>query len=468
MDELPRDALLRRVPPHDLEAEHHVLGTLLCDPTELPHVSEEIVPQDFYKQEHATIYQVMLELHEDRAPLEIAAVVAALRDRKLLDVVGGAGRLAELTSSVSSGNAAYYARRIRDKARKRTALAACSQATIDIYDSPDAASDLLPVIEEKVFAALRDKGTAKVESLGEIVAQAEAEVDRERRGEGKGLKTGFRALDGVLHVRFDPGSLNIIAARPGVGKTTSLVNLARNLSSGRNDLPQKKTVFVTLEDPKTRIAIKLAGALAGVRPGEGMSDFDFTDFQMACREVEKWALSVIEQPCGYSVVELRSLARRLKAEEKLDILLVDYLQYLSSGRTGGKAYSTRHEEVSEVSRGLKALAGELEIPVVTAAQLNREAESRPDRKPRISDLRESGSLEQDASIVILLGNPSDSLKKEEIEAQGLQDRIFAHVAKNRYGPTGEATLFYDNRIGYMGDTDGQMAMRHRRNGSHAR
>lgn len=447
-------SLLLEVPVQNLEAERWVLGTCLMDPHALDLAAEVLTTDDFYKQAHATIYGTILSLREDQFPVECKSVALRLKERRLLDAIGGVVELDSLSNTTCGiGSVEYYAGKVLEAARKRRTIHALNVAREDIRNSTDPTEDVLSRTEQNVLAATKIGRASSEVTLPDLLGKMLDRLDRERKGENPGIKLGFADLDDK--VKLHGGDLSIVAARPGVGKTTLAINIARNLTAGRFGSRQYKTVMVTLEDTAIQVARKLITNVSRQWCHERMTEEERFRFGQAAQEVAKWPLSIEERTCGHTVSRLRSEARRLKSEGKLDVLLVDYLQYLSTGRDTSR--SNRQEEVAEVSRGLKAIATELDVPVVACAQLNRESENRPGRKPRLSDLRESGGIEADASVVLLLSNPSEGMEPEVARERNIANQCVIQVAKNRHGPTGELSLYFDRAHSYFGDLDGERA-----------
>ncbi len=423
-----------RTPPADMAAEAAVLGAMLLSKDAIADVVESLKVEDFYRPAHATVYSAILDLYAKGEPADAVMVAGELTKSGEISRIGGASYLHTLVSMVpTAANASYYAEIVSERAVLRRMVTAGTRivqmgyaAEGDVYDLVDRAQaevyDLTSGRTSEDYSPLRDifDGT-----LNEIEAIAS------HGGQMVGVPTGFADLDALTN-GLHPGQLVIIAARPAIGKSTLGLDLARSASI-KNGLT---SVIFSLEMARNEIVMRLMSAeaqvpLAHMRSGT-MSDADWQKLARKSGAIVEAPMFIDDSP-NMSMMEIRAKCRRLKQKHDLRLVIVDYLQLMSSG----KKVESRQQEVAEFSRALKLLAKELEVPVIAIAQLNRGPEQRQDKKPMMSDLRESGSLEQDADVVILL-NREDAYEKESPRA-GEADFI---VAKHRNGPTATITVAF--------------------------
>ena len=447
------DELLRNVPPHDLAAERAVLGALLIDNAAIDLVAQEINREHFYRPAHAVIYQSVVDLSRQGLPADAVTLLAALRKGGQLDAAGGIGEVSALTSVVpSSANAIHYARIVRDRALLRQAIQALAEAQREVFESRDPTEQLLDRIEKRLFEVTQRRVRSEAVGVGAVLSDLFAGIDARRAGGVPNLAWGYGGLDDLTH-GLHKGDLVVIAARPSMGKTTFAINVLRNVCVGRPGHPTGHgAVFFSLEMPKAQIVGNILCSMAKVnthalRGSKFLPREDEQALHDAAEAIEHERIWIDDTP-GLTVMELRGKARRLRAEQKIDCVIVDYLQLMGTESAGKD--KARHEVVAEISRSLKALARELEIPVVALAQLNRNVEDRPDHRPRLSDLRESGSIEQDADVVMFLHREEYYMTQEKAEAEGKKNKAQIVIAKNRNGPTGEAELYYAREIALFG------------------
>lgn len=422
-----------RTPPQNLDAEMAVLGGMLMSKHAIDEVSDILVPSDFYKPAHEIVFVAILDLYVTGQPADVITVGAELANRGQIGKVGGAPYLHQLVATVTTaGASAWHAGIVRDLATRRRLIEAGVRITAMGYETEES-TDLPAIV---------DRAQAETHALTERSQREEADpsncevfdlvLDEVERGVELGLMTGFLDLD-QLTMGLQPGQMVIVAARPAIGKTTLGVDIARHVSI-RNRL---RTEFFSLEMPRRELMRRIISAEARVQlhhlgPGRMQTE----DWQRAANVRERVATAPlhIDDASDLTVMRIRTKARRLKQTTGLDLIVVDYIQLMSAGT---RRFENRQTEVSSISRGLKLLAKELNIPVVVLAQLNRGPESRSDKRPMLSDLRESGSLEQDADVVILL-HREDAYERESPRA-GEADFI---VAKHRNGPTATITVAF--------------------------
>ncbi|KQB84732.1 replicative DNA helicase [Corynebacterium oculi] len=417
-----------RQPPHDREAEQGVLGAMLLSPTTVLDIIEVLAPDDFYHPAHTLIYRAIIDLFSESKDIDPVIVSARLERQNELDRVGGAPYLHTLIASVpTAANARYYAEIVEEKATLRKLVDAGTRVVQLGYEGAEGAEvdAVVDMAQQEVFGINRDKSAEDYEVLADILQPTIDEIDMitSNGGLAQGIPTGFIDLD-ELTQGLHGGQMVIVAARPGVGKSTLALDFVRSASIKHN----KAAVIFSLEMSKTEIVMRLLSAeteikLSDMRSGR-MDGVAWEKLASRVGQISEAPL-FIDDSSNMTMMDIRAKARRLKQKHDLQLIVVDYLQLMSSG----KRVESRQQEVSEFSRSLKLLAKELDVPLVAISQLNRGPESRTDKRPQLADLRESGSLEQDADIVMLLYRP-DSQDKDN-ERAGEADII---LAKHRGGP----------------------------------
>jgi replicative DNA helicase len=433
-DAAPRDEGFERTPPHDVGAEQSVLGGMLLSKDAISDVIEVIRPADHYRPAHQLIHEAILDLYARGEPADAITVNNELIRRGELGKIGGGTYLHTLIASVpTAANAGYYARIVRERAILRRLVEAGTRIVQMGYMGDAEADEMVDRAQAEVYAVTDRRIAEDYHSLSEIMPGAldEIEAISTHGGTMTGVPTGFSDLDALTN-GLHPGQMIVIAARPAVGKSALALDFAR-AATIRHQLP---TVLFSLEMGRNEITMRLLAAEARVpmhimRSGQ-MSDDDWARLARRMSEVADAPLFIDDSP-NMSLMEIRAKCRRLKQRHDLKLVIIDYLQLMSSP----KRVENRQQEVSEMSRSLKLLAKELEVPVVALSQLNRGPEQRTDKKPMVSDLRESGSIEQDADVVILL-HREDAYEKESPRA-GEADLI---VAKHRNGPTATVTVAF--------------------------
>jgi replicative DNA helicase len=434
----PREGDFERTPPHDIAAEQCVLGGMLLSKDAISDVLEVIRPHDYYRPAHQLVHEVVLDLYGRGEPADAVTVAAELTKRGDLTRVGGAPYLHTLIASVpTAANAGYYARIVRERAILRRLVEVGTRIVQLGYSGDGDADELLDRAEAEIYGVSDRRVSEDYHPLSEIMPAALDEIEAigSRGGALTGVPTGFSDLDALTN-GLHPGQMIVIAARPALGKSTLALDLAR-AATVKHGLP---TVIFSLEMGRNEITMRLLSAEARVplhsmRTGQ-MSDEDWTRLARRMSEVVEAPLYIDDSP-NMSMMEIRAKCRRLKQRHDLKLVIIDYLQLMSSP----KRVENRQQEVSEMSRSLKLLAKELDVPVIAVAQLNRGPEQRTDKKPMLSDLRESGSIEQDADMVILL-HREDAYERESPRA-GEADFI---VAKHRNGPTATVTVAFQGHF----------------------
>lgn len=432
---------VHRTPPHSVEAEQGVLGSMLISPHEtIAECVEKINEDYFYVPAHRTIYDVLVGLWNTRQGIDLITFTQVLRDRNLLDSVGGAAFVTNLFTFVpTAANVQYYLEIVRDKYILRQIISAATESVRRAYEEQEEVDSLLDEVEQKIFDVGEDRFKGQMLSMKDHAMQAIETIEKlyERKGSITGISTGFIEFDRMTS-GLHPSEMVVIAARPSMGKTALAMNIAEYVA-----INEKLAVGVfSLEMSSQQLVQRLLCSRARVnlqRVRDGfLGERDFPSLTAAASKLAE-AKMFIDDSASLSILELRAKARRLKAQQDVSLIIVDYLQLLRS--TTRRAQDNRQLEISEISAGLKALAKDLKIPVIVVAQLNRQPEQRTGGKPRLSDLRESGSIEQDADLVGLLVRPELYEEDEEarVEKAGEAELI---IAKQRNGPVGEIPLTF--------------------------
>ena len=423
--------------PQNIEAECGVLGSIIIDPEAIVQVADFLHSDDFYRDAHRTIYEVILQLYEQREPADFITICDELERRNKLEEVGGASYITSLINQVpTSGNVEYYGRIVERTSILRRLIHAAGQIAAIAYEEGDA-DVALDRAEQLIFNISQRHARSDFSLLRDILSEYMNKLDQlhERRGTIVGVPTGFTDLD-RLTGGLQRSDLIILAARPAIGKTSLALSLAHNSTVKY----QHSVAIFSLEMSKEQLVQRLLSMDAGVdqqRLRTGWIEDDEWDRIIYAMGTLSEANIWIDDTPGITTVEMRSKARRLQAEHGIDLIIVDYLQLMQSVLGSGKRNENRVQEISEVSRNLKALARELNLPVLALAQLSRAVETRQSKVPQLSDLRESGSLEQDADIVMFIYR--DDIYNPESERKNIADII---VAKHRNGPVGEVSLYF--------------------------
>ena len=401
---------IHRTLPHSIEAEQGVLGSMLISPREIiAECVEKINENYFYVPAHQTIYLVLVELWNGGQGIDLITFTQVLRDRNLLETVGGAAAVTSLFTFVpTAANVTYYLEIVRDKFILRQIIAACTESVRRSFEEQDEVHNLLDEVEQKIFAVGEDRFKGQLLTMKDQVMEAIEAIEQlyERRGGITGISTGFAELDRMTNGLHE-SEMIVIAARPSMGKTALAMNIAEHVA-----INEKLPVAVfSLEMSSQQLVQRLLCSRARVNLQKVRDGFlaerDFPSLTAAASKLAE-AQIFIDDSASLSILELKAKARRLKAQKDIKLIVVDYLQLLRS--TSRRGQDNRQLEISEISSGLKGLAKELKVPVVVLAQLNRQPEARTGGKPRLSDLRESGSIEQDADLVGLLVRPRSTKK----------------------------------------------------------
>ena len=426
---------LSKIPPHSEEAEQSVLGSVLLDKDSIIKIADIIKADDFYFEIHGDIFKAMLDLYHKRQPIDLLTLSNILEDQKLLEKVGGGTYLAEITSIVpTSSHIMEYALIVKNKSTLRKLLKCGQEITGLGYQEDKIVNELLEDAEKSLFAVtqtfLKDKFVHIKEILNkrfEIFAELHMNEDKDPV---RGVPTGLSALDFKLS-GFQPSDLIVLAARPSMGKTALALTIVQNAS-----FKNKKTIgLFSLEMSKEQLVDRMFCSMLGVdswklQKGK-LNDEDFSRMGTVMDELSRASI-FIDDSAGSNIVELRAKARRLQMEHGLDLIVIDYLQLMQ-----GNNPMNRVQEISEISRSLKALARELHVPILALSQLSRAVENRPGKIPQLSDLRESGAIEQDADVVLMLYR--EDYYEENSDRPGITD---VYIRKHRNGPVGKVELMF--------------------------
>ncbi len=430
-----------RIPPHNIEAEQSVLGSLMLDKDAIIRVADLVKVGDFYKPDHNTIYEAILTLYEKREPIDVLSLSNILEERGKLDEIGGSSYLATLVNTVpTASNVAHYAKVVQKKSLLRRLIGTATEIVEMGYDESEDVHKVLDEAEQKLFSVSQKYIKQDFIPIRSILEEAFNRIDELHKSDGamRGVPSGYADLDHLL-AGFQKSDLIILAARPSVGKTTFALDIARQIGT----LAKIPVGIFSLEMGADQLIDRMIAAEAGVdlwrlRTGKLSSEGENSDFQRIGQAIGvlSEAPIFIDDSGSLNIMEMRTMARRLQAEHKLGMIIIDYLQLMEGrARTG----DNRVQEISEISRGLKQLARELNIPIIALSQLSRAVESRPDQRPKLSDLRESGSIEQDADVVMFLYR--EDRVKPDTPNKNIVDII---VAKHRNGPVGQISLYFQD------------------------
>jgi replicative DNA helicase len=426
------------VPPHSIESEQACLGAILIDPGyALNEVMDLLTSDDFYKSSHQIIFKMMVLLNRENQPIDTITLSEKLKEEKVLDQCGGVSYIASLTTAVpTSGNVKYYGRMIKDKSQLRDLMQISSQIYEMATNEQDDVQDIVDYAEKLIFSIAETRKKGKLINIKDILSRTIEMIESRVKNKGvyTGVPTGFKDLDDMTY-GFQRSDLIILAARPSMGKTALALNIATNIA-----VREKKSVlFFSLEMSAEQLVQRVLSAEARVDSTRLRSGYlENKDWQKLLTGVDKLSHSKIwiEDTPGLSYTDMRAIARRLKAKEGVDFIVVDYLQLISI--PFGQKQENRQSTVAEISRNLKLLARELDVPVMTLSQLSREVEKRSDKEPVLSDLRESGAIEQDADIVAFIHRPG-YYDRENEAIKNLAEII---IAKQRNGPVGKVKLTF--------------------------
>ncbi|EQB97419.1 replicative DNA helicase [Geobacillus kaustophilus GBlys] len=424
-----------RIPPQSIEAEQAVLGAVFLDPTALTLASERLIPEDFYRAAHQKIFHAMLRVADKGEPVDLVTVTAELAALEQLEEVGGVSYLSELADSVpTAANVEYYARIVEEKSLLRRLIRTATSIAQDGYTREDEIDVLLDEAERKIMEVSQRKHSGAFKNIKDVLVQTYDNIEmlHNRNGDITGIPTGFTELDRMTS-GFQRSDLIIVAARPSVGKTAFALNIAQNVATKTNE----NVAIFSLEMSAQQLVMRMLCAEGNInaqnlRTGK-LTPEDWGKLTMAMGSLSNAGIYIDDTP-SIRVSDIRAKCRRLKQESGLGMVVIDYLQLIQGS---GRNRENRQQEVSEISRSLKALARELEVPVIALSQLSRSVEQRQDKRPMMSDLRESGSIEQDADIVAFLYR--DDYYNKDSENKNIIEII---IAKQRNGPVGTVQLAF--------------------------
>lgn len=434
-----------RTLPQSIEAEQSVIGSMIIDKSAIAKVLESLEEEDFYRDGHKVIFRAILDMFRKDMGVDLITLLENLKSTEMLERAGGVTYITEISASVpTTANLSSYIKIVEEKSVLRKLIKASTSIIESSYNNQGEVENVLDGAEKRIFNIAEKKTSKDFEPLSDVLERGFLEIERlfNNRGEITGVGSGFSDLDSKTS-GFQKGDMILIAARPSMGKTTFALNIAEHAALREG----KSVVVFSLEMSKEQLAYKLLCSEANVdmlrlRTGE-LDDKDWENIARATGPLSK-AKVYIDDTAGVSVMEMRSKCRRLKMEYGIDLIVIDYLQLMS----GSTSSDNRQQEVSEISRSIKALAKEMECPVIALSQLSRAPEQRADHRPMLSDLRESGSIEQDADIVMFLYR--DEYYDKETEDKNIAECI---IAKQRNGPVGTAKLAWLGQFSKFGNLD---------------
>ncbi len=434
--------LPEKLPPQNIEAELSVLGSLMLDKNAIVRIVDFLQPKDFYKETHQKIYQIMIDLFERREPIDFLSVSARLKEKEQLEEIGGNGYLTELVNSVpTASHVLNYAKIVQKKRILRDLIEASHEIGVMGYNEIEDVDQLLDKAEKRIFSIAQKSLAQDFIPIKSTLEEAFERIDKLSKHQGglRGLPTGFKDLDNIL-AGLQKSDLIILASRPSLGKSALAINIATNIT-----INQKVPVGIfSLEMAKDQIVDRLIASLANIdlwrlrtgRLSDKGEDNDFLRIQQALAILSE-APIFIDDAASSNILQMRAMARRLQSDQGLGLIIVDYLQLMEPTNPA----TTMVQQMTEISRSLKGLARELNTPVLALSQLSRAVEQRSPQIPRLSDLRESGAIEQDADVVLFIYR--EDRYRPETSKKNVADII---VAKHRNGPVGRVELYFDERV----------------------
>ena len=428
------EALIKRILPHSMEAEQSVIGSMIMSKDAIVEASEMITGADFYQQQYGIVFEAMVELHDEGKAVDLITLQDRLREKELPPEISSMEFVRDLLSAVpTSANVKYYAEIVAEKSMLRKLIKTTEEISNLCYLGKEKTQDILEVTEKKIFDLVQNRGSEEFVPIRHVVLNAIEKIEKASRTQGSvtGIPTGFIDLDYKMS-GFQPSDLILVAARPSMGKTAFVLNIAQYMAF-HNDVT---TAIFSLEMSKEQLVNRLLALESkvdsqNIRTGN-LEDEEWAKLIEGANIIGKSHLIIDDKP-GISISELRSKCRKYKMEHNLGIIFIDYLQLM----TGSGRSESRQQEISEISRSLKALARELNVPVVALSQLSRAVEQRPDHRPMLSDLRESGAIEQDADVVMFIYR--DDYYNKDSENKNIAEII---IAKQRNGPIGTVNLVW--------------------------
>lgn len=430
------ETLIKRTMPNSLEAEQSLIGSMIMDRDAIMVASELLVKEDFYHQQYGLLFEAMVELFNNREPVDLITLQNKLKEMNVPPEISSLEYVKDLVDAVpTSANAKYYAEIVKDKAMLRRMIRTTEDITNDCYQGSESTEVLLEQTEKKIFDLLQNRGGGDYVPIKQVVLNALDKIEKASKTQGTvtGIATGFLDLD-YKTAGLQPSDLILVAARPSMGKTAFVLNIAQHVAF-HSDLC---TAIFSLEMSKEQLVNRLFSLESRVdaqklRTGN-LSDADWEKLIEGAGTIGQSKLIIDDTP-GISISEMRSKCRKYKLEHDLKLIIIDYLQLMSG--SGGRASDSRQQEISDISRSLKALARELHVPVIALSQLSRAVEQRPDHRPMLSDLRESGAIEQDADVVMFIYR--DDYYNKDTDDKGVAEII---IAKQRNGPIGTVNLVW--------------------------
>ncbi|MCH5260267.1 MAG: replicative DNA helicase [Lachnospiraceae bacterium] len=429
------EALLKRILPHSMEAEQSVIGSMIMDREAIVVASEIVLAEDFYNKQYGVLFDTMVELNDEGRPVDLVTLGDRLKEKDVPPEVSSLEFIRDLITAVpTSANVKYYANIVAEKATLRRLIRLNEEIANTCYVGKDSLEDILSDTEKRVFDLIQRRNTEDFVPIRQIVMDAMDTIEKASHNKGNvtGVATGFLDLD-YKTAGMQPSDLILVAARPSMGKTAFVLNVAQYVA-----FKQDKTVAIfSLEMSKEQLVNRLFSMESKVdsqhlRTGN-LSDAEWEKLIESAGVIGKSNLIIDDTP-GISISELRSKCRKYKLEHNLEMIIIDYLQLMSGS---GRSTDSRQQEISDISRSLKALARELRVPVIALSQLSRAVEQRPDHRPMLSDLRESGAIEQDADVVMFIYR--DDYYNKDTERKGIAEII---IAKQRNGPIGTVELVW--------------------------
>lgn len=429
------EALLKRILPHSIEAEQSVIGSMIMDREAIVVASEIVLGEDFYNKQYGVLFDTMVELNDESKPVDLVTLQDRLKEKDVPPEVSSLEFIRDLITAVpTSANVKYYANIVAEKATLRKLIRLNEEIANTCYVGKDSLEDILADTEKRVFDLVQRRNTGEFVPIRQIVMNAMDHIEKASHNKGNvtGVATGFLDLD-YRTAGMQPSDLILVAARPSMGKTAFVLNVAQYVA-----FKQDKTVAIfSLEMSKEQLVNRLFSMESKVdsqhlRTGN-LSDAEWEKLIESAGVIGKSHLIIDDTP-GISISELRSKCRKYKLEHNLEMVIIDYLQLMSGS---GRSTDSRQQEISDISRSLKALARELHVPVIALSQLSRAVEQRPDHRPMLSDLRESGAIEQDADVVMFIYR--DDYYNKDTEKKGIAEII---IAKQRNGPIGTVELVW--------------------------
>lgn len=441
------EEVIKRLPPHNVEAERAVIGAMMLNADAIMVCSELLTSDEFYQQQYGIIFDALVEMYKDGVGADLVTLQNKLREKEVTPELYSVEYLGELLASVpTSANVKFYAEIVHEKAVLRRLIRVSEQVTKDCYMDSQPLEDILEDTEKSVFDVIQQRGGSEFEPIRDVVLRTLDSIEKAAKQKGNitGLETGFRDLD-VKTAGLQKSDLILIAARPAMGKTAFVLNIAEYVALHSNSTIALFSLEMSKEQlVKRMLAMNSMVDSQKIRTGD-LEDDDWDKLVGSVRKIGNSNL-VIDDTSGITASELRSKCRKLKIEQGLDLVIIDYLQLMTGA--GKRKSDSRQQEISDISRSLKVMARELNVPVIALSQLSRAVESRPDKRPMLSDLRESGAIEQDADIVMFIYR--DEYYNPDSEKKGVAEVI---VAKQRSGPTGPVELAWLSQYTKFGNLE---------------